>query len=1351
MGFGLFSTGSSGVGLKINDNNYWFADAGNPRIRVGSSNNYLSYQSSSDLLEVTGTIKANSGNIGGEFGWQIEGSKIFSGSDETYIALQSSGEISPLSISSIVINDEGNGLSSIYILSQIPSGYNSSTVEELIGTSLSLDSETSIVLTSPNDIESLTGYSYPIKEVSNFQWSISNGDAIEGSPVSEGYVTFIIYGEDNNQTFVDETLSGLTGEIINVGIAGSGIYIGSETPTDAPFSVNQNGILKASSGKIGGFNFESVSDEGAGGSFISDSENFERDVYSSPYGIELSPTNGIILRANSSLADSTSYFIEGTETLYPSGENAPEEYRNILRATGFTIIDNTGAASNVTINPFMGIRSESVSALNIAKNGSFEYKAGSSTSYTYSGVGWTAGTGLTLSSLSATTSGYSFPSLPYGQQFVGKLSWTTAVSEFLKTEFLLDPSGDEQNYLSPESSLTYLTAGSNGIAVDFAVYNSEPSGLFGTNHYVAAYPISDLKVTYTDTDGITQEIKPFNSSSLQVSDMLKNITNDEVIFDGGYLYLSAPYSNNILTFAVTATSGIVIDEGVGDGSATLTIGTHPFYAGQYVSLFNGTTDLGEEDVFEILSVTATQIVVDDSFYNITGVNTVKSDGSFIYSSSATRGKNGINFNIPLSEYEDADYSLPFTLHLPGYYYGVTFDVLVSREATFTRASSPEIPLEINFDPTIATINNYDAQYPALEPLSLLSTDTVAVFDSDLPGEGSYDLIYNTSQNSLVDSLVNSTTINIVGDQIEYFPINSFSLVLDQNNSTKEYVKVSAVDFVLGGSEETSLDIYSILFDDEGDGYSSIYIEVGDPNNLIQDPDTTGIYPEVSFSEIGSGSNETKLENFTYILQRISSYPYSLEGGSATEGEDELPEGRKIIIIYGEDAGQTVTDQLINYDGTPKLITFYESSFTQLTVSRGKLGTSESSIVNGDKLVTIERIQITDIEDEISNYYNVDQAITQLPEKNIIPKIEDLKISNSSVAFDELIISDSSISYFDGDTGGGSKWGVDSLQPETWSYRPAAVIAQLGGNPLVVGNSPGLSLIKQVSYEPFTYLLENPSITVQQWDPDPSQSALVMSGGKFSVSSNEPKIELISGTSANNNGMVNLDGSKIRFMDSHTGTTGLVIGPWLGNSPTFLVLSPNTYSGNGYGLLFSNNTTYMSSSTGGKTIIRGPNNSTSVEVELGTSVTIKGATSISGNLTAPNLTATGRIKGIANYKEAAYTGSRGASTTYLAAAKVSLTGVSVNSSVLLMATGSFNPSTSNTYVNIYIARGTSRISYIGTVQASNAGNNQPIAIAVIDAAAGSPNQEYTVFMRAINGTAEWGADTGALRLTALELF
>jgi hypothetical protein len=64
MGFGLFSTGSVGVGLKINDNNYWFADAGNPRIRVGSANNYLSYQSSSDLLEVTGTINANAGSFG---------------------------------------------------------------------------------------------------------------------------------------------------------------------------------------------------------------------------------------------------------------------------------------------------------------------------------------------------------------------------------------------------------------------------------------------------------------------------------------------------------------------------------------------------------------------------------------------------------------------------------------------------------------------------------------------------------------------------------------------------------------------------------------------------------------------------------------------------------------------------------------------------------------------------------------------------------------------------------------------------------------------------------------------------------------------------------------------------------------------------------------------------------------------------------------------------------------------------------------------------------------------------------------------------------------------------------------
>jgi hypothetical protein len=160
--------------------------------------------------------------------------------------------------------------------------------------------------------------------------------------------------------------------------------------------------------------------------------------------------------------------------------------------------------------------------------------------------------------------------------------------------------------------------------------------------------------------------------------------------------------------------------------------------------------------------------------------------------------------------------------------------------------------------------------------------------------------------------------------------------LDKNNLTKEYVKVSAVDFVLGGLEETSLDIYSIVFDDEGDGLSSIYIEVGDPNNLIQDPDTTEIYPEVSFSEIGSGSNETKLENFTYILRAVSSFPYSLEGGSAVEGENELPEERKTIILYGEDAGQTVTDQLINYDGTPRQLKgFKTKEIAQLALDTRK--------------------------------------------------------------------------------------------------------------------------------------------------------------------------------------------------------------------------------------------------------------------------------------------------------------------------------------------------------------------------------------------------------------------------------
>jgi hypothetical protein len=87
----------------------------------------------------------------------------------------------------------------------------------------------------------------------------------------------------------------------------------------------------------------------------------------------------------------------------------------------------------------------------------------------------------------------------------------------------------------------------------------------------------------------------------------------------------------------------------------------------------------------------------------------------------------------------------------------------------------------------------------------------------------------------------------------------------------------------------------------------------------------------------------------------------------------------------------------------------------------------------------------------------------------------------------------------------------------------------------------------------------------------------------------------------------------------------------------------------------------------------------------------------------------------------------------------------------MVTGSFNPSTSTTYVNLYVTRGGSRISPVATTQASAAGNNQPISLAFIDPSPTTGNQAYAVSMRSLNGTSDWGADTGNLRLTALELF
>jgi hypothetical protein len=227
---------------------------------------------------------------------------------------------------------------------------------------------------------------------------------------------------------------------------------------------------------------------------------------------------------------------------------------------------------------------------------------------------------------------------------------------------------------------------------------------------------------------------------------------------------------------------------------------------------------------------------------------------------------------------------------------------------------------------------------------------------------------------------------------------------------------------------------------------------------------------------------------------------------------------------------------------------------------------------------------------------------------IVPVIGS-KISNSSIAFDELVISDSSIPYFDGDTGGGSVWGVDASQPAIWSYKPAAVIAQLGGNPLVIGNSPGLQLIKQVSYEPYTYLLENPSVFVEEWDSDLTQSALVLTGGKFSIDAKEPRIELISGTSATNNAMVNIDGSKVKFMESHStaidanATNGLVIRPWKGTDTRYLSIAPQTFTGESYGILFDKFSTFISSYsdgiTSGSTYLRGPNNSQTAQIQATT--------------------------------------------------------------------------------------------------------------------------------------------------------
>jgi hypothetical protein len=193
---------------------------------------------------------------------------------------------------------------------------------------------------------------------------------------------------------------------------------------------------------------------------------------------------------------------------------------------------------------------------------------------------------------------------------------------------------------------------------------------------------------------------------------------------------------------------------------------------------------------------------------------------------------------------------------------------------------------------------------------------------------------------------------------------------------------------------------------------------------------------------------------------------------------------------------------------------FSAGLLTLGLTRGQLGVTATAIAIDSQFYVIERINVTSVSSS-TTYTDLNLALSQgLDISTATISATATKVASTSIGFDELTISDQSISYFDGSTGGGTIWGVDASKPGIWSYSPPVVVAQLGGSPQVIGNSSGLSLIKNISYEPYTYLMTNPSIYVQAGTGSYiGQSVTSISGGKYSLTSNNPRIDLVAGNTS----------------------------------------------------------------------------------------------------------------------------------------------------------------------------------------------------------------------------------------------
>ena len=287
---GYVALESASDGIFINTNNYWYSDG---TFKFGNDTNNVNWNT--DLLvprlEISGDVYANSGRIGSlsstsSASWIIGTGLIRSGTGTNTVALASPAlnfadtanqTINRYTITKLVIDSEGGGLSTLYLHITVPNletfletelATTINTAEELssavydyFSTKPILFQSTDIFSTTlnPNFKTSTENRWLNVQFAGDYSVSLVSGGAEYATSPTANLVVLEFWGEDYGYTAFDETITTWTTKQIDVlsGSTGSGnyfIWAGSELAEDAPFSIDTDGSLYSQNISSGAMN-----------------------------------------------------------------------------------------------------------------------------------------------------------------------------------------------------------------------------------------------------------------------------------------------------------------------------------------------------------------------------------------------------------------------------------------------------------------------------------------------------------------------------------------------------------------------------------------------------------------------------------------------------------------------------------------------------------------------------------------------------------------------------------------------------------------------------------------------------------------------------------------------------------------------------------------------------------------------------------------------------------------------------------------------------------------------------------------------------------------------------------------